>query len=111
VRAVKVDEKKLGAGHLDTAKDVLVLANLYRETGQYAKAEPLYQRVLKIREKTLGPNNSSVATTLDELAAFYWEKGQPAKAEPLSQRAAGIRARNKEEHPPAASKSPATQTN
>ena len=108
---LKVDEKKLGAEHLDTAKDLIVLANLYRDTAQYTKAEPLYQRALKIREKSLGPNHTTVATTLDELAALYWEKGQSAKAEPLSQRAAGIRARIKEERPPTATKSPATQTN
>ena len=111
IRAFKVDEKKLGAEHLDTAKDLIVLANLYRDTAQYTKAEPLYQRALKIREKSLGPNHTTVATTLDELAALYWEKGQSAKAEPLSQRAAGIRARIKEERPPTATKSPATQTN
>ena len=57
MRALKVDEKKLGADHLDTAKDLIVLANLYRDTAQYAKAEPLYQRALKIREKSLGPNH------------------------------------------------------
>src|SRR5437762_7162465 len=111
IRELKVGEKKLGAEHLDTAKDLIVLANLYRDTAQYTKAEPLYQRALKIREKSLGPNHTTVATTLDELAALYSEKGQSAKAEPFSQCAAGIRARIKEERPPTATKSPATQTN
>jgi tetratricopeptide (TPR) repeat protein len=33
------------------------LASLYRATGAYAKAEPLYQRALAIYEKTLGPGH------------------------------------------------------
>ena len=99
---MKIDEKSLGPEHLDTAKNLIDLGNLYQETGQYAKAEPLYKRALKIREKILGPDHRTVAECLDELAALYWAKGESAKAEPLSQRAAGIRTRIKEERPPAA---------
>jgi tetratricopeptide (TPR) repeat protein len=96
---LKIEEKKLGQDHLDTAKTLDNLGHLYFDTGQYAKAEPLYQRALKIREKILGAEHSSVAETLDDLAALYWAKGESAKAEPVSQRAAGIRANLKQNRP------------
>ena len=38
------------------------LASLYQVTGQYAKAEPLYQRSLEIREAKLGKDHPDVAT-------------------------------------------------
>ena len=37
--------------------------------GDYAKAEPLYQRALKIDEKALGPDHPDTATALNNLAA------------------------------------------
>ena len=66
------------------------LANLYKDMGQYAKAEPLYQRSLKIRESKLGPDHPDVATSLNNLAALYADMGQYAKAEPLYQRSLKI---------------------
>ena len=38
------------------------LAELYDNQGQYAKAEPLYERALAIREKALGPEHPDVAS-------------------------------------------------
>ena len=37
------------------------LAELYRNQGRYAEAEPLYKRSLAIREKALGPDHPDVA--------------------------------------------------
>ena len=42
-----------------------------RAQGQYAKAEPLYQRSLAIWEKALGPDHPEVATSLNNLAVLY----------------------------------------
>ena len=67
------------------------LAALYETQGQYAKAEPLYQRALAIREKALGPEHPDVAASLNNLAVLYHAQGQYAKAEPLYQRALAIR--------------------
>jgi tetratricopeptide (TPR) repeat protein len=39
------------------------LAWLYDNQGQYAKAEPLYERALAIREKALAPEHPNVAST------------------------------------------------
>ena len=44
------------------------LAWLYDTMGDYAKAEPLYQRSLAIREKALGPTHPDVARSLHNLA-------------------------------------------
>src|SRR5437667_8288562 len=59
--------------------------------GQYAKAEPLYQRALKIREKAFGPNNPKTAYSLNDLGALYVAQDDYAKAEKLFQRALKIR--------------------
>ena len=85
------DEKALGPDHPDTATTLNNLAELYRSMGDYAKAEPLYQRALKIREKALGPDHPDTATALNNLAGLYRSMGDYAKAEPLYQRALKIR--------------------
>ena len=59
--------------------------------GDYAKAEPLYQRALKIDEKALGPDHPDTAQTLNNLAELYRSMGDYAKAEPLYQRALKIK--------------------
>ena len=58
--------------------------------GDYAKAEPLYQRALKIDEKALGPDHPHTAPALNNLAVLYKAMGDYAKAEPLYQRALKI---------------------
>ena len=47
------------------------LALLYHAQGNYAEAEPLYQRALAIWEKALGAEHPDVATSLNNLAGFY----------------------------------------
>ena len=66
------------------------LAALYDTQGQYATAEPLYQRALVIREKAMSPEHPDVAESLDNLAGLYRAKGQYAKAESFYQRALAI---------------------
>jgi CHAT domain-containing protein len=66
------------------------LADLYSARGDYAKAEPLYQRALNIWEKVMGPEHPYVAEVLDNLADLYREKGDYAKAEPFYHRALTI---------------------
>ncbi len=68
------------------------LASLYHTQGQYATAEPLYQRALAIREQALGPNHPAVATILENLAMLYRKTGRDQEAEPLEKRAQAIRA-------------------
>jgi hypothetical protein len=61
---VGISEKALGVEHPDVATSLNKLAGLYRVQGQYAEAEPLYQRSLAIREKALGPEHPTVANLL-----------------------------------------------
>src|SRR5262249_38563035 len=67
------------------------LAELYRAQGQYAKAEPIYQRALAIQEKDLGPEHPDVASSLNGLAGLFRAQGQTARTEPPHQRALAIR--------------------
>ena len=58
--------------------------------GQYAEAEPLYQRILAIDENLLGKEESAVAEDLNTLAEVYVAHGKYAEAEPLFQRSLSI---------------------
>ena len=62
------------------------LAEVYRQTGQFAKAEPLYRRSVTILEKALGPTHPEVALALSNLALFFMTTGQYATADTLYQR-------------------------
>ena len=66
------------------------LALLYSDSGDYARAEPLYKRLLAIREKALGPDHPDVATSLNNLAELYRATGDYANAEPLYKRSLSI---------------------
>ena len=58
-------------------------AELYKEQGRYADAEPLYKRLLAIREKALGRDHPDVMQSLNNLADLYSAQGRNADAEPL----------------------------
>ncbi len=67
------------------------LAELYREQGKYAKAEPLYVRALAILERHVGAEHPETARILGNLAVLYKMQGKYAQAEPLYVRALAIR--------------------
>ncbi len=107
-KALEVAEKNVGPNHPDVATSLNNLAELYRNQGLYAQAEPLYRRALAIREKALGLDHPSLATSLNNLAtlyddlavlacdrspraALYDDQGLYAQAEPLYRRALVIR--------------------
>jgi tetratricopeptide (TPR) repeat protein len=74
------------AAHLDmTLGDALYLL------GDYAGAQPPYERALALREQLLGPEHPDVATSLNNLAELCESQGRYAEAEPLFQRALTIR--------------------
>ncbi len=59
--------------------------------GDYAKAEPLYQRALKIEEKVARAGTSRNRNQPQRSGVDYYDMGDYAKAEPLFQRALKIR--------------------
>jgi tetratricopeptide (TPR) repeat protein len=66
------------------------LAELYRSQGNYAEAEPLYQRSLVIMEKALEPEHPDIALSLNNLAELYRAEGRIDESEPLYQRLLAI---------------------
>ena len=62
-------------------------AELFKEQGRYAEAEPLYRQALAICAKTRGLDHPSVALGLTDLAELYGLQGRYAEAEPLCKRA------------------------
>ena len=77
-------KRVLGREHSDVATSLNNLAGLYYNQGQYAKAEPLYQRALAIREKALGPEHPDVAQSLNNLAVLYEPKANTGRPSPFS---------------------------
>lgn len=70
-QVVTTAENRFGEDHPYVAISLNILAQLYFETGQYEKAEPLYKSALDIYEKTLGPESLGVAQTLTNLSGLY----------------------------------------
>jgi tetratricopeptide (TPR) repeat protein len=75
------------------AKSLSGLALLYKAQGNYAEAEPLFQRSLAIREQALGPEHPDVATSLENYAALLRETGRADEAAEMEARAKAIRAK------------------
>ena len=86
----ELQRRHLGLEHPKVASSLDKLALLYYNQGQYAQAEPLYQRAMAIREEALGPEHPAVAISLNGLAGLYRTQGQYAQAEPLYKRALAI---------------------
>ncbi|HEV3257270.1 MAG TPA: tetratricopeptide repeat protein [Gemmataceae bacterium] len=90
-RAVEIRGKVLGEKHPDFAVSVNNLAFLYKDMGDYARAEPLYQKALEIAKQALGERHPLYATNLNNLALLYSDLGDYARAEPLLQKALAVR--------------------
>jgi tetratricopeptide (TPR) repeat protein len=58
--------------------------------GEYAEAQPLYERSLEIREKVLGPEHPDTASSLNNLAGLLHDQGKYAEAQSLYERALEI---------------------
>ena len=89
-RELKIRETALGPDHQWLAASLNNLAELYREQGKYAEAEPLYRRALKIDEKTHGTDHPEHAVYLNNLALLYHMESKYDQAEPLYQQALKI---------------------
>jgi CHAT domain-containing protein/Tfp pilus assembly protein PilF len=92
-RALALREKVLGLEHTSVADSLHLLAVIYDDKHEYAKAEPPNLRALAIREKALGPDHPDVARSLFNLAWLSKVKQDFANAESLYRRALAIQER------------------
>ena len=58
---------------------------VYRQQGEYDRAEPLYRRSLEIFQRTRGEADPLYAHVLNNLAALYQLRGNLVRVEPLLQ--------------------------
>ncbi len=82
-RAYQMSEQQQRAAHLDTARDAMTLAYLYRAQGMYEQAEPLYERALVIYEQKLGPLHPYTLIARGNYVAFLRAIGRDAEARVL----------------------------
>jgi tetratricopeptide (TPR) repeat protein len=89
-RALGIREKTPGSANPGLLDAIDLLANIYSRTKQYAKAEPLYNRVVALTVQAHGPDDSSLLVPLDHLGAFYSKTGQFEKAEEAYRRGIAV---------------------
>ena len=76
----------LFAGMPSVAVTLNALANVYRDEGRYAEAEPMYRRALSIRESALESQDPSIRETLSDLAKMLRRANRTTEAERLEAR-------------------------
>ena len=89
-RALGLEEKALGAEHLDVAVFAQSLGEIYLAAGDYANAESALRRTLAIREKVLGAEHQATAQVLFHLGNLYTKTGTFREAEPYFRRSLAI---------------------
>ena len=83
-KILNINRQIFGEKHLDTATSYSALAFLYHSAiGDYAKAEPLYQKALAIQKEKLGEKHPDTALSYQYLGKLYQDMGSYSKAEPL----------------------------
>jgi hypothetical protein len=89
-QALQVAEAVFGPESFNTAASLNNLANAYRKTAQYAKANPLYERALGILEKVAGADSPRLMLALGNLAANRIGEGRFDEADALLKRLLAI---------------------
>ncbi len=83
----KIDMGKI----IEQARFMNSLAFLLYHTGEYKKAEGLFEKAMLIREKVLGKEHPDTATSYNNLAGAYKNQGKYKEAEELYKKAMLIR--------------------
>lgn len=68
------------------------LGLLYKDMGDYARAEPLVRQALNIKRQRFGEESLNTAPTLLSLAKVLVDAGKPSKAEPICRKTLAITA-------------------
>ncbi len=92
-KSLKMAQDTYGEGHLNVAKSLNNLANLYLLQGKdrSEQAAELYRKTIAIEEKQLGKDHPDVADTLFNLALLYTLTEQYGQALPLLERSLTIK--------------------
>jgi hypothetical protein len=77
----QIQSKELGNDHPHTLQTVHELAILYKEQGDYVKAEPLLLEAVKGRHLKLGDAHPRTIESLNNLIDLYQAWGKPEQAE------------------------------
>jgi tetratricopeptide (TPR) repeat protein len=88
--AIAIGGNVLGREHPSIAKSMVNLANVLRDTGRPADAEPLLREALVIEEKMVGLQDPSYGRTLTSLAAALQDMTRSEEAEELLRRAIAV---------------------
>lgn len=81
-RAVRLHQQVYGDSSREAGDSLLKLADLYREMGEYDRAEPLLQAVVAARRTQLGGEGQpALGGALDDLGLLYAEQGEYGRAE------------------------------
>lgn len=90
-RALSLIEEAQGPEHADAGQARWVLAMLYRQLGDPARARPHAERSLAILEKALGSDAPVVADIVGQMALILHDLGDFAGAQPYAERSVAIR--------------------
>ena len=71
MQVLKIDSITVGVNHPDYATHLNNLAELYRNTDQYEKAEPLYLQSIDLEHEIFGENYPNLAMTYNNLSLMY----------------------------------------
>lgn len=82
MRARDLIRQHLGEQTSEFAANLNLLATLYKQTGRYSAAEPLYQQALAIHRGLFKVAHPDYAESLVNLAELYRETGKYKEAEP-----------------------------
>ncbi len=92
LEGLALQEQLRGPGDIEVAKLSTNLASLYDQRGDFARAEPMYQRALKIvQTRNLRSDDSFLAVLLTNLGLLYQNRGDLDAARPLLEQALQLR--------------------
>ena len=89
-KRVLAEREKLNTHSVETGQSLLNLAHVYRMQQRYAKAEPLFTRVLALYEEIYGPEHAQTGIALNGYALLLTAQQRYEQAEPLLRRALAI---------------------
>lgn len=85
--AAEMTERELGEAHIDALISLSTYAVLMKQTGNYVKARPLYERLVRLCETHFGGDHSDTAVARNNFAVFLRETGDYAGAVVLFEQA------------------------